>query len=93
MTNNNIISNLENLNDEALDGIIEQIENIKKNRRESECYKIVGELNELLVSISNILKRAEVNSCVLGECQFLINNTFILRECDGEMCSIDLEYC
>lgn len=92
MINNNI-NQLESLNNEALDNIIEQIESIKKRRRELEYYKIVDELNELLGQMSDILKKAEVNSYLLGECRFLINNTFIVDECDGEKCWIDLEYC
>lgn len=95
MINNNV-SQLESLNNEALDNIIEQIEGIKKRRRELECYKIVDELNVLLNQISNILQKVDSSygdSYVLGECRFLVNNTFVVRECDGEMCSIDLEYC
>lgn len=95
MINNNI-NQLESLNNEALDNIIEQIESIKKNRRELECYKIVDELNVLLNQISNILQKVDSSygdSYLLGECRFLINNTFIVDECDGEKCWIDLEYC
>ena len=92
MINNNI-NQLESLSNATLDNIIEQIESIKKRRRELVYYKVVNELNELLGQMSDILKKAEVNSCVLGECAFLINNTFIIRECDGEMRSIDLERC
>lgn len=65
---------------------------IEKSRRENECYKVVDELNGLLASISNILKEAD-KSYVLGECLFLIDNTFVVEECDGEMCAIDLERC
>ena len=91
---NNDISQLESLNNEALDNIIEQIESIKKSRRASECYKVTEELNVLLGQISNILKKAKyVDGCDLGECEFLIDNDFIVREwADGDPC-IDLEYC
>lgn len=88
------ITHLESLNAEELDNIIEQIKNIKKKRREAECYKVVDELNELLGQISNILKRAKyINSCELGECEFLIDNTFIVREWSDEEPCIDLERC
>lgn len=93
MTNNNI-SNLESLNDVELDDIIEQIENIKKSRRKIEYHRAVDELNELLGQISNILKRAKyIDSCELGECEFLIDNTFIVREWSDEEPCIDLERC
>ena len=50
--------------------------------------------NELLGQISNILKRAKyINSCELGECEFLIDNTFIVREWSDEEPCIDLERC
>lgn len=90
----NDISNLESLNAEELDNIIEQIKNIKKKRREAECYKVVDELNELLGQISNILKRVKyIDRCELGECEFLIDNTFIVREWSDEEPCIDLERC
>lgn len=45
MINNNI-NQLESLNSEALDNIIEQIESIKKNRRELECCEKDDNTNE-----------------------------------------------
>ena len=88
------IAHLESLNNEALDNIIEQIESIKKSRRASECYKVTEELNVLLGQISNILKRTKyIDRCKLGECEFLIDNTFIVEEWSDEEPCIDLERC
>lgn len=86
-----IIDNLENFDNGLLNDIVDQIANIKKHRQENECYEIAKKLNELLKPIVDILEELR-DKDMIGDCDYLIGNSFIVRE-DGEGSNwIDLEY-
>lgn len=85
-----IIDNLDKFDNELLDDIIEQITNVKKHRQVNECYETVIKLNKLLEPIVEILKELK-DKDMIGDCSYLIGNSFVVNECDGEK-YIDLDY-
>lgn len=85
-----IIYNLDKFDNGLLDDIVEQIENIKKQRQENECYDAAIKLNKLLEQIVDILKELK-DKDMIGDVDFLIGNCFVVNECDGEK-YIDLDY-
>lgn len=91
MTVKDIIDNLENFDNGLLNDIVEQIENIKKHRQENECYEIAKKLNELLNPIVDIMKELKEKDMV-GDCDYLIGNSFVVREAVGGENYIDLKY-
>lgn len=86
-----IMDRLEKLNIESLNEIAEQIDSIKSDRLINECEDAVGKLNELLESIVDILEFLQGYDA-LGDCDYLIGNSFVVREdCDGSK-FVDLKF-